>query len=443
MKKFKIQIFGISPKMDEIVEMRSAEDERFEEANANDSIRFVQLSVEDVRDEIANEPTKEEEFRPDFTHQIFGENETIEKFELGLRVVVSFDPSLRNVHVGVFDGGEDEKKKTELIEKLGPYLPADPQTDRDVFLSRVENHEIQGELMDTYSRDNERFEVRLQRLGKNCDEARRFHASVETFALFFIDGASNIDSEDSRWELLTVWQTSPCTKFVGYMTLFTFTNPTRVKCPNSIRICQAIVLPTFQRKGHGKRLFRATHAIARKRNCYQVTVEDPAPGFSRLRDCEDMSVVCETNMFTSHDACECKPLDKERLELAINKTLTTKDQIIRCYEAFILSQLDMSPSSNRDENSDMYKPFRLMVKRRLYNFVEAESSEERKKLLQEKFTTLVREYRTMRASSSSSCFASEKNKKRVLDQANRPDDAKRLCLRDDPLTSLGVTFKPN
>ena len=40
-------------------------------ANANDIIRFVQLSLEDVREEIDDEPTKQEEFGPEFTYVFF------------------------------------------------------------------------------------------------------------------------------------------------------------------------------------------------------------------------------------------------------------------------------------------------------------------------------------------------------------------------------------
>ena len=40
-------------------------------ANANEIIRFVQLSLEDVREEIDDEPTKQEEFGPEFTYVFF------------------------------------------------------------------------------------------------------------------------------------------------------------------------------------------------------------------------------------------------------------------------------------------------------------------------------------------------------------------------------------
>ena len=40
-------------------------------AHANEIIRFVQLSLDDVREEIDEEPTKQEEFSPLFTYVFF------------------------------------------------------------------------------------------------------------------------------------------------------------------------------------------------------------------------------------------------------------------------------------------------------------------------------------------------------------------------------------
>ena len=360
-------------------------------------------------------------------------------------VVVRFDPSLRNVHVEIEADDVSESKKKKLVQKLGKYLPADPELDRDVFLKNcvasADKQVVQSDLIETYQdRDGDTFEIRLSRLGKNSDDARRFHAAVETFSIFFIDGASNIDSEDSRWELLTIWQKSPCTKLVGYMTLYTFTNPTRLQSPDSIRICQVIILPTFQRRGHGRRLFRATHELARKRNCYQVTVEDPAPGFARLRDREDMSRICDLNILVLSDENAsyediCKPLSKEQLNDAVQKTRTTKEQVVRCFEALILARLDDENEQSRDVMSYTYRPLRIMIKRRLFDTVETRDSEERKRVLQEMFMKLVEEYRAMRPTKTS--------KKRVLDKGSAVSNAKRVCVREDSLLTIGITTKQN
>ena len=100
----------------------------------------------------------------------------------------------------------------------------------------------------------------------------------------------------------------------GYLTLYAFNNPLKGK---SVRICQVLVLPPFQRQGHGQRLLRQAYRIARERDVVyevskphfrkiferewlllmshfpQVTVEDPAEGFTMLRNVSDVQDLAE------------------------------------------------------------------------------------------------------------------------------------------------------
>ena len=83
---------------------------------------------------------------------------------------------------------------------------------------------------------------------------------------------------------------------------------------------------------------------------------DPAPGFARLRDSEDMARICDSGILVLSDEYDsyeeiCKPLTKERLDEIVEKIRTTKDQIIRCFEAMILSRLDAENEQSRDVNS--------------------------------------------------------------------------------------------
>ena len=103
-------------------------------------------------------------------HQIFGENERIEDLDSDAVVVVRFDPSLRNVHVEIESSDEvSESKKKKLVQKLGKYLPADPELDRDVFLQNcvasADKQIVQSDLLKTYQdRDGDTFEMPFCRL---------------------------------------------------------------------------------------------------------------------------------------------------------------------------------------------------------------------------------------------------------------------------------------
>ena len=137
----------------------------------------------------------------------------------------------------------------------------------------------------------------------------------QRLATWFIDGASPIDLDDGRWEVLTLYASALPTgapaaaatttagaaapsaattaatvdATVGFVTLFTFRNPF---AGAKVRVCQALVLPPYQRAGHGFRLLSAAYAacaLARP-HVTEVTVEDPAPGFVRLRDATDLAL---------------------------------------------------------------------------------------------------------------------------------------------------------
>ena len=54
----------------------------------------------------------------------------------------------------------------------------------------------------------------------------------------------------------------------GFLTLYAFNNPLKGK---SIRVCQVLILPPFQRQGHGQRLLREAYRLAREKDVvYEV-----------------------------------------------------------------------------------------------------------------------------------------------------------------------------
>ena len=247
-------------------------------AFANEAIRFVQITSEDAKEELVRADLVKERsaFGPSFTHQVF-EEEIVPGYARtdGLIVDVHFSSSLSAVHLSIRVGdATTEEQSTErarlLKERLSPFLPAEPTDDRTTFLKRCAADVAKplGVVAETYHRNHEEFQIRLVTMGPNKLAEKTFHESLETFAVFFIDGASNIDSDDSRWECLHIWKRRKDRfELIGYMTLFTFTNPTRIECPSAMRICQALIFPPYQRCGHGTSLSRASSSrpLARTR----------------------------------------------------------------------------------------------------------------------------------------------------------------------------------
>lgn len=62
-----------------------------------------------------------------------------------------------------------------------------------------------------------------------------------------------------------------------------------------LRVCQALIFPHLQGKGIGKQLLQVVYNLASTRkDTTEVTVEDPAPAFQRLRDRVDFHWAADT-----------------------------------------------------------------------------------------------------------------------------------------------------
>jgi histone acetyltransferase 1 len=202
--------------------------------------------------------------------------------------------------------------------------------------------------------------------------------------MWYIETADDVDvtSEEGGgyWKVLYVFESIHCQKYalVGYMTLFHFYSP--FKKPKSgivIRICQALILPPYQRMGLGKTLLSQVHELVRKsasadREIVELTVEDPAPGFTALRNRVDYELMLKSfdnsdtswlpdrfwKNVTPSDAIFFHPLsDAEAMTAAAIGRVIPK-QIHIAYELYRFNALP-------HEDESLMKQYRLMVKKRL------------------------------------------------------------------------------
>ena len=115
-----------------------------------------------------------------------------------------------------------------------------------------------------------------------------WHARFEPFTLFYIDGASAVDSGDERWTLLTVTRESPNGadwRLLSFATVYEF-----YQYPDSTRarLSQIVVLPPYQRRGLGGKMLEAMRARRGEELCRSATVEDPTAQLQRIRDASDV-----------------------------------------------------------------------------------------------------------------------------------------------------------
>ena len=359
-------------------------------------------------------------FHPTYTHQLFHHDEEIVGYKK-LSIHMLFTADTLHCHIGVDYEERIPYGADDVLSLLSSRLAPDSfTTSLDDFSAHVEEEwSPPGRLVWSYSvpsveggRDVVTYEI----WGGGFDdvELRRYHSRVQFFLLLFIDRSSFINDSDLIWEVLLLFEKRvprspsslsssasstpvPATySFVGYTTLYKF-----LSYPSEwlLRLSQILILPPYQRSGHGAQLLQFVYREAERRHFRAVNVEDPAPVFQLLRDVLD-SQNCKRGGWYVKGTDErvegvgmwCLRWDlpyAQRVSRALRIPLR---QVRRCYEIFKLSQTD-----TRGANSRPHHDYMLEVKQRLY--VEKEewlcvsaSGQERKELLHEMYQQLEQHY---------------------------------------------------
>jgi histone acetyltransferase 1 len=176
----------------------------------------------------------------------------------------------------------------EIMERCGKALPTRVQhLNEDDFLK-----EPIGTILHEYQRNKLRFVISL---ADGCN-AVEYHNQVQTLATWFIETADtvNVASRDGGyWKVLYLFRRNAPHQYslAGYLTIFHFLSPfKRPKSGIVARVCQALILPPYQRMGHGKMLLKTVYELAAdsSKNIVEINVEDPAPSFVALRNGVDI-----------------------------------------------------------------------------------------------------------------------------------------------------------
>ena len=263
-----------------------------------------------------------------------------------------------------------------------------------------------------------------------------YHNKVQGMTMFFIETADNVDLSSNEggghWKCIYVYRRHEADKYslVGYTTLFHFNSPFCKPKPGIVmRVCQAIVLPPYQRGGHGSMMLNEVYKIAEGRSgidgsaesgsdeIVEVNVEDPCPGFVALRNKVDfrrfqnssnlgglqsISTDVDSNAFWS-------PLPEDLVASGAAELRVTPQQILiasemsklRAVEAKIEGLRSSNETSSIEETIEgMEKKYRLMVKKRLLKVHREElgacgSKDEQKAKLGEIYDDTLRQYRSL------------------------------------------------
>ncbi|CAG2101444.1 unnamed protein product [Medioppia subpectinata] len=362
---------------------------RFEEfvSLANESIAIQLVSNEDQLAEESQKLPKSspKEFNPEFSHQLFGDNESIFGYR-DLKVKLYYSSAKLNCFLGINFAEKVTKDETNGIEAddvlntIAKKLEINFCQSMDEFrslLSKESQFKPYGQLMDSFSIDHKTDEKVTKRhfeiysadiLVPGFDA---YHQRMQTFLWWLIDAASYIDVDDERWQYFILYEKTSANSssltnghsaaddnsiycFAGYATVYRYyAYPQRIRP----RISQFLILPPFQKCGLGTKLLDTIYGFYIKdSNVYDITVEDPSDNFTRVRDFVDSK--------------NCKTLDSfsvEKLKLGWSEAMATealthlkinKRQARRVYEILRFRCTDRS-------DADQYKCYRLVVKQRL------------------------------------------------------------------------------
>ncbi|EGZ16140.1 hypothetical protein PHYSODRAFT_508564 [Phytophthora sojae] len=368
-------------------------------------------------------------FAPKFTYHAFGTDEAVDGYE-GLKMSVVFNGfDFR----ALLDVKFKEKADTavDVVAKLKPSLPEGFVQDKDEFVADLRKAAAEfagppGKRIETYTtkarvKEGEEiqadryFEIYECKLEDN-EPAQKLLANLQTLSLWFVEGADAVDVADPRWIVYLLYERaeagSGAFRPVGFITVFKFFNPLGRKAAyckpaqnETHRICQALIFPTYQRQGHAERLVHCIHTQAvGNDHVYELTVEDPVPAFSSLRDLVDLKNCVKHGFFSlaPEDSADAGGTGRGALALTTadihavqEKLKLTQKQVQTCYEARKLAFVDPSDEAQ-------LKKFRLEVKKRLFRLHTEEldgmgSAERRKAFLEAEYQRLAAHYEQMAA----------------------------------------------
>ncbi|KAH7209036.1 acyl-CoA N-acyltransferase [Fusarium oxysporum] len=396
-------------------------------ANANEAIHISLVSPsESGLQHLAT-------FNPRHTYSIFGEEEQIFGYK-DLKVSLRFRandmrPHLKTSYSKKFKVvGGPEPTDVAAILKEGNHLPkiafATASDFEESSKLMGDNWVPSGTLHATFDSPDGEYEIWR---GNLADPAiKQLNSRLQIFVPLFIEGGTYIGqdpemdsteldlSDADRWTFFALYQKRNVADktsyvFVGYSTIYRFyyfqppTPPASprsdewelpngevdlAELPSRTRLSQFVILPPFQGKGNGARLYKTIFEHYHKiPQTYEFTVEDPNEAFDDLRD------ICDLQFLRTMPEFNDLRLDTEvaiprkgtlpklivgsdKLETIRLQAKIAPRQFGRVLEMHLMSQLPKSVRPTMDIDGDMPeatqadkhqgKVWSLIVKQRLY-----------------------------------------------------------------------------
>ncbi|TWU73644.1 histone acetyltransferase 1 [Metarhizium rileyi] len=448
-------------------------------------------------------------FHPNFTYPIFGDEEKIFGYK-DLKISLRFRANDMRPHLETTyskklspPAGVEEPTDINAVLQDGSHLPKVAFVKSSDFESSSQqlgdNWTPPGTLQETINGPDGQYEVWK---GSLEDPAiKQLNSRVQILVPLLIEGGSYIgqnpesDSSDidlsdaNRWTVFFLYRTQnsdeePDKKsyvFVGYSTVYRFfyfgrplTPPPESgddwelpdgnfdlrKLPCRTRLSQFVILPPFQGKGNGAKLYKSIFQHYHKHDqTHEFTVENPNEAFDDLRDVCDLTFLKAIPDFVDLKLDSSVTIPKkgpvpnlivggERLEKIRLAAKIAPRQFHRVLEMYLMSQLPASVQPSmlfedarpRPTQADKHleKLWQLIVKQRLYRHNREALSQieqaERIDRLQETLIGVELEYARILAAheraAGHSLSPSQPNGKRKWDEAADDSVSKKARVDD-------------
>ncbi|KAF9228710.1 histone acetyltransferase type B catalytic subunit [Gyrodon lividus] len=407
-----------------------------------DSNEALVLSLVRAREDkqVLGDTESYEGFKPTFTYPIYGEDEKIYGYQdlvINLRFASGSLAPFLSVHYAEKLVASSTVDDVEGV--LKQFIPPGYETDEEAFLAHIEKEATTftpiGRRIYSYTLPALSVstlgdtEYEVYHATFNDPGFREYHRRMQIFILLYIEAGSYINEEEDGWEFVVLFEKrkrkneTATYHFMGYSSLYNFyCFPENVR----MRLSQFVILPPYQRQGHGSELYKAIyHYVLTRPAISELTVEDPAEAFEDLRDRNDLQMLLANEQFMkegfeiqsvtgSHGGGRVQktrshmrsapirvsggtkspgkmgpPVDKAWVERWRKDLKLAGRQFQRLVEMLIMLHLD--PADVRHARA-----FRLQVKERLYRFnfeiLAQLEKEERLQKLEETFQSVCEDY---------------------------------------------------
>jgi histone acetyltransferase 1 len=274
--------------------------------DANECITFKYIfDHSDLKESSSNddEHTNLNTFKPEYTHQIFGDEESIFGYK-NLKVNYFLTPGSLDAYIGLNYKEKITPKRFDGIESDDVYgafeeFGCSPgyTKDMNVFSEKLAQDASQfrpfGTKIWDYSRptiNNYSYEIYKIDSSSSDHQSENFInylLRVQTMLAFYIETFSFLDYEDTQWTHFLLYEKrkldgTPDFRYVtiGYLSVYNYyAFPDKKRS----RISQVLIFPSYQHMGHGAELVEAIYRDAcLNENIADVTAEDPSPEFIKV-----------------------------------------------------------------------------------------------------------------------------------------------------------------